>query len=224
MATQSFFSFFKPEVRKQGEDIFRKGAVFLQSSADTQVHAFVKSSSSIKVRLMSESIANTSFDVDCSCPSAKKGQFCKHIWATLLAVEQKNPDFLDSKTEIEKADLLTAVTRATTPANAAQAERKEMFKEKFKIQQADYRKAQYQKQKEKKHSEPELPEAIQSAFQFFAENGFSLSYPIQAEEVANARKTLARVFHPDKGGTHAEALELNRNYEILIEYSIAPRR
>jgi uncharacterized Zn finger protein len=206
MATQSFFSFFKPEVRKQGEDIFRKGAVFLQSSADTQVHAFVKSSSSITVRLMSESIANTSFDVDCSCPSAKKGQFCKHIWATLLAVEQKNPDFLDSKTEIEKADLLTAVTRATTPANA------------------DYRKAQYQKQKEKKHSEPELPEAIQSAFQFFAENGFSLSYPIQAEEVANARKTLARVFHPDKGGTHAEALELNRNYEILIEYSIAPRR
>lgn len=211
MSVQKWSHFFKPEVCKQGKAYFEDGDVFLKVAGDTHIQSYVKN---LKVFFTADSIASPSFNVDCSCSAAEKGQLCKHIWATLLAVEKQHPDFLDSKSEVNKV------------RRESEASQK---KEQMKAKQSDYRKVQYQKQKLKaqklklarkdmESSGPNYPEYIQNALTYFSENGFTLSTPIDPEELANARKTLARVFHPDKGGSHDEALQLNENYEILLEW------
>lgn len=228
MSIQQWSHFFKPEVRKQGQKHFDDGDVFLKIKADTRIHAYVKSSSPIRIHFSATSIDSSAFNVDCTCPPSAKGQFCKHIWATLLAVEQQHPDFLDSKKEINKIHLEPEAKKAPTPDDE-RAQRQADQKEKIKAKQSEYRKEQYQKQKqrlkEKKYGklaeseESNFPPKIQGAVDFFAENGFTFIDPIDPNEVANARKILSRVFHPDKGGTHEEVLILNSNYEILMKWS-----
>jgi hypothetical protein len=94
-------------------------------------------------------------------------------------------------------------------------------KEKYKAQQKIFRQQQYQKLKKKvkeqktKATKENFPENVEAAIQFFFVNGFSFSSPIDQAEVSYAWKSLAQVFHPDKGGTHTEALLLNKHYEIL---------
>ncbi len=202
--------FFKPEVRKQGLLCHQKGAVFLQIKADTQIQAFIKGSSRIKVHFVAKSISSPSFDADCTCSASAKERLCQHIWATLLTVQKEFPDFLDSKNEVNKITQMKAANPAQVSAKA---------------KQADYRKQQYQKQKQKLKelkrgdvAKPELPEDVKNAVQFFSENGFTFATPVDHSEITNARKILARVFHPDKGGTHAEALTLNKNYETLMAW------
>ncbi len=36
--------------------------------------------------------------------------------------------------------------------------------------------------------------------------------------VAEAKKKLSRIFHPDKGGTHEEMAELNHQCELVLQY------
>jgi hypothetical protein len=36
--------------------------------------------------------------------------------------------------------------------------------------------------------------------------------------LAEAKRKLSRIFHPDKGGTHEESVELNQNCEILLRF------
>lgn len=213
MSVDQWSHFFKPEVLKQGARYVESGEVFLKIAGDTQIQAYVKGSSPIKVFFNASSIASPSFEVDCTCSLSTKGQLCKHIWATLLTVEKQHPDFLDSKKEINKV-------------HKGSEERSK--KEQLKAKQSDYRKVQYQKQKLKlqkqklakkgvKDLDPGYPEHIQNALDYFSENGFSFTTPIDPAELANARKTLSRVFHPDKGGTHDEVLLLNKNYEVLLK-------
>lgn len=235
--------FFKPETRKSGRDYFADGAVFISSGSDTQIQAFVKASGSVRVSFTSESISAVRFSAKCSCPAAtNKDQFCKHMWAVLLQMADKFPDFLECKTAIEKASPpspaaglasgLSSSTRAVpsasrTAAAAASAARAEEMKTK----QADYRKQQYQKQKErvkamkpgKKHASaaPAFPEDVSKALQFFSDNGFDLAVDLNGEALSTARKKLSRIFHPDKGGSHDEALILNENFSIVEDYLIS---
>ena len=62
------------------------------------------------------------------------------------------------------------------------------------------------------------PEDVEAALTYFSENGFELSQPLQVEALDAVRKTLARVFHPDKGGTHAEIIMLNENHAVIANY------
>jgi uncharacterized Zn finger protein len=220
--------FFKPEVRKQGSAYFDSGAVVLQIAADTRVQAFIKGAARIKVSLVADSIASPSFDANCTCPSSQRGQLCKHIWAILLAVDSRSLDFLDSKTEIAKGTSSQVTSQPARPESASLRARKDTLKTK----QAEYRKAQYQKQKQKMKdrksgmiareptsAHPDLPDDVADALRFFLDNGFAFANPITSIEVINARKVLSRIFHPDKGGTHEEALLLNSNYEILMMWA-----
>ncbi len=222
--------FFKPEVRKQGAEYFSRGAVSLSIAADTQIQAFVRVSSGAKVSFVSESIASLAFTADCSCSASSKGQFCKHIWATLLKVEESHPDFLDSKSEIEKGSGTSKFSQSKKPV---QSEARSQAQEAMKTRQADYRKAQYQKQKQRlkdqkgaqksssKFSQPTTtyPADVEAALAYFAENGFPMENAISEESLRNAKRLLSRIFHPDKGGTHEEILTLNQNFDILLEYS-----
>ena len=242
-AEKPWTHYFKPEVRKQGTDAFESGAVYLSISGDRRIEAFVKAGAPVKVSLISESIESAVFTASCPCTSSAKGQFCKHIWATLLEVEAKFPDFLDSKTEIEKGESVARSSFKPAPrpaaapsaATAASVAKQAEYRESTKARAADYRKAQYQKQKQRakdikqaKKNEgkvsklapptPDLPEDVAEALKYFEDNGFPLEVPFEKDAVANARKILARIFHPDKGGTHEETLALNQNYDILVEF------
>lgn len=210
---QIFESFFKPETRKSGSDYFLKNSVVLSSKTDTHIQGYVKGSTSCRVSFSTDSISSESFSADCSCPTSAKGQLCKHMWSVLLSVEKNYPDFLTSKISVEKVTKLD-------PKQSA-----------FKEKQNDYRKLQYEKQKlrakkikiEKSkqkfmNDEPEFPTFVESALAFFSENGFPFERPIQEEDLNNARKKLARVFHPDIGGSHEETVVLNKNHEILMRF------
>lgn len=215
MSVEKIFEhFFKFEAKRSGDNYFKDNAVVLSNKADTQIQGYIKGVAAGRVSLSSTSIESPTFLADCNCSTSSKGQLCKHIWAVLLSTEINYPDFLSSKNNIEKV---------SKPANPKQ----DAYKEK----QADYRKLQYQKQKlnarkmkleksNKKFQEeaPRLPDNVEGALSFFKENGFTIEKPIQKEVLNNARKKLARVFHPDLGGSHEETVVLNENYDIIFNF------
>lgn len=210
---KTFEHFFKPEAKRSGADYVAKGAVVLSNKSDTSIQSYIKGAAAVRIQLTSNSIESDTILANCTCSVFVKGQLCKHIWAVLLAAEQSSLDFLSSKTNIE----------ILSKANPKQ----DAYKEK----QADYRKIQYQKQKlrakniklqknnqKQKANAPKLPDHIESAFTFFAENGFSFDQTLNEETLNTARKKLARIFHPDSGGSHEETVILNQNYEILMDF------
>ena len=202
--------FFKPEARSSGSELFRKGAVILSRMSDTEVQFFIKGSSPLKILFTSETIASPIFFASCTCPIFNKGQLCKHIWASLSLLDEKQADFLSEKTEIEKKEV---------------AKKKSDLKEK----QNEYRQQQYQKQKERLKAqklekqgrtpvEISVPRPIAEAMKYFLQNGFPMENPPDEDQLKTAKKKLARIFHPDLGGSHNEIVELNENFEILQRF------
>ncbi len=205
---------FKSEVKNDGSKEFKKGTVFISNYSDTQIQASMKSMIPIRVSLRAESISNPEFSVSCTCNVFTKGHLCKHIWAVLLTVEQKYPDFLDSKTDIQSAPV------AIDPKKAE-----------MKAKHKEFQKAQYEKQKQKIKdikkeqkridSEPvqeKHPAKIEKAIEFFLENGFKIEASTDPEVLNKIKKTLHRVFHPDKGGRHDEAVALNKHFDVLHDF------
>jgi len=240
MSIENWEHFFKPEARSSGRRFFAEGNVSVSQPSDTEIQAYIKGSSPIKVNLKSPSMESALITADCTCPASKKGQLCKHIWATLLTVEDKRPDFFDGKQEIEKKSVAQDEEAPSNqkfskpfakpppkPLTEAQIESKEAYKAK----QNDYRKQQYQKQKQrlkdmkqdKKKSKnttpaPALPEDVEIAMAYFSENGFPLENPPRVETIQLAKKKLSRIFHPDIGGSHDEILELNKHCEAIFDF------
>lgn len=238
MSVQNWEHFFKPEVRSSGRTLFSQGKVSINQPSDTEIVAFIRISSPFKVSLKTKSIDSSIVYADCNCPAGKKDLFCKHIWAALLATEEKNPDFFEDKTEIEKMESTlktttfkpkpSAQTQAYEEKQAAFKEKQAAYKEQQKEKQSLYRKIQYQKQKLRMNSlknnkkdlpeEPQFPSDVEEALNFFSQNGFELRESMNKDIIGAAKKKLARIFHPDLGGSHDEILELNRCSDILITF------
>lgn len=239
MNLENWEHFFKPEVRSSGRKYYTAGNVSISQPSDTEIQAFIRGSSPIKVNLKSASVSSPLVSADCTCPLSKKGQLCKHIWATLLTVADKRPDFLDGKEDIEKRTQHETASKQSDqkfskPSFKLQpkplTEAQQASQAAYKAKQDDYRKQRYQQQKQwlkekklaskmKETSTPNLPEDVESALHFFEQNGFPIETPIKPEEVQLAKKKLARIFHPDIGGQHDEILELNKHSEALLQYA-----
>ena len=225
MSVQNWEHFFKPEVRSSGRSLFVQGKVSVNQPSDTEIVAYVRVSPPLKVILKSNSVSSDKVIADCNCPAGKKGLFCKHIWATLLATAEKNSDFFDSKTEIERNEARSQTPLAIKPTEATQA--RDSAQAAFKEKQDLYRKIQYQKQKlrqkefknkKNQFQEIEYPREVDRALTFFTQNGIELRTMLTKESVSTAKKSLARVFHPDFGGSNDEIQELNKHAEILENY------
>lgn len=223
MSLDAFNSSFKPETRSSGQAYIRKGVVTSSMPSDTEIQAYIRGATTYRIHLKSDYVSSDTIRASCTC---QKG-LCKHIWAALLQCQEKHPDFLDGKTEIEFADEAATAKASARPKTQAQIDSQAAYKTK----QADFRKAQYQKQKQllkekklatkkKKSAEvgPQFPSDVQQAIDFFCSNGFILENPLNAIVIGMAKKRLSRVFHPDIGGSHTEILELNKNYDILIQF------
>lgn len=223
MAAKAWEHFFKPEVRSSGRAFLIKGKVSQSRPSDTEIQTYVRASTSFKVTFRSLMGSDT-VTVDCTCPLSKKGQFCKHIWAALLMSEEKHADFFDSKTELQKGSPPIFEPTKNPKQSQAQIDSQAAYK----LKQADYRKQQYQKQKqfakERKQAKknisesPEFPPAVEQALQFFLDNGFPLRESLSKEAISLANKKLARIFHPDLGGSHDEILELNKFADVLTKF------
>lgn len=215
---ERFGHFFKAETRSSGRKLFAAEKISIASHSDTGVHAYVRIAPPTKVTFASAGVASESFTVACACPAAKRGQFCKHVWATLLAVEVDCPDFLSRKRSIEKGGAKDEADES--PQNPAKVSANERASE--------YRKEQYQRQKlrakelKRGHQKAEsfsrkaISTELSDALSYFSINGFPMPEGPSEDIVLEAKKRLSRVFHPDKGGSHEEMVELNRNCEIVL--------
>jgi len=206
-------TFFGPQERSKGAELLRKDLVFISSASDTDVRALVKSSVPCRVKLTADQVAAPSFASTCTCPASRKGDLCKHTWAVLLKLEEMAADFLEGKVEV-----LNVKSQTVSAADQARQAKRESFK----IQQRQRQKERtkdIRKEKKRHQRGPRFtyPPAVQEAIDFFRANGFPLE-EINMPQILNARKILARVFHPDKGGAHEEVLALNANFEILEDY------
>lgn len=229
MAVQIWEHFFKPEVRSSGRTLFSQGKTSVAQPSDTEVIVFIRVSSPLKVVLKTKSVSSNTLAVNCNCPAGKKGLYCKHIWAALLATEQKNPDFFELKTEIQKTEAAAKISTAEKPKPTAQSQAREAAQEAYKEKQTLYRKIQYQKQKlrlnqykklkSERTEEVVFPREVEKALQYFSQNGFELRDSLSSEVVGTAKKKLARIFHPDLGGSHDEILELNKYSDILTNFA-----
>jgi hypothetical protein len=213
--------FFKGETRSSGAKLFKQEKVALGSSSDTAIEAFVRVSPPAKVVLTTPDMGSESLGVRCSCPSGMKGQYCKHLWAALLAAEERYPDFLSAKRTLEKSE----------PPQESRAKPESEYQASAKLRAKEYRKEQAERQKarakefkrEKKGREATaerraFPEEVEAALAYFDQNGFSMPEGPSDEVIAEAKKKLSRVFHPDRGGSHAEIVELNQNCEVLLRF------
>jgi uncharacterized Zn finger protein len=228
---------FKSEVKTSGRKLIVQEKIFVSSASDTDIHAYVRGTSSFHVRLSSKDIGSESFSAECNCPVAKRGQFCKHIWATLLCVGEKYPDFLNAKQEIHRANIEHAPTERLFANRVSQPSRSET-----KLRAAEYRKLAYQINKERlkgfkqKRAQLEkearaqssrsgvasltakLPAKVEEALAYFSKNGFPMPEGPDKMIVSEAKRKLSRVFHPDKGGSTDEIIELNHYCELLLRF------
>ena len=224
---ESIAQSFKPETRTGGAKLFHQEKLWLANASDTAIEASVKAAPPCKVRLATEDIGSETFTAQCNCAAAKKGQLCKHIWATLLGVAEKYPDFLSSKHNIATPTAHSEPRSATKKSTIAN----ETYQSAAKARAADYRKDQYQKhkdrakaQKRERQSRPALvssasfPEEVETALAYFSLNGFPMPAGPDEAIINEAKKKLSRVFHPDKGGSNAEVIELNNYCQLLLQF------
>ena len=78
---------FDDTVRSRGISYFRSGAVRIRSGSDSQVEARVRGSRVYDVEINWDGRLLSLF---CDCPHFEKGEPCKHLWATILASDDKN--------------------------------------------------------------------------------------------------------------------------------------
>jgi superfamily II DNA or RNA helicase len=76
---------FSKAVRSRGADYFQEGRVKITNGSDWRVYARVRGSRTYRVDL---EIDGNELTVHCDCPAFER-EPCKHLWATILAVEGK---------------------------------------------------------------------------------------------------------------------------------------
>lgn len=219
---QSIIQAFNAEVQNAGAKLLGEDAVTLTVTSDTAINALVRAGTPARVSLTSTAISSPMILASCSCPRAKKNIFCKHIWAVLQKTDLKHPDFLDAKTDISMKEMAPA---KESPQKVIQDEFKKLQAERLKARNKEKRlelKAQKKglppKSKNTRLSVSYPPE-VQVALDYFKKNGFEIETPLISAQIQEARRQLSRIFHPDKGGSHEEVLELNRHYDLLVSYS-----
>ncbi len=205
--------YFRPSVVRAGESLFLGHGVTISHVSHVKAQIYVKSTMSYHV-LMTKTEFH-SIEAQCTCSVSARGQLCKHIWASLLALEKKHRDFVEGVTRFEKP-----VGVDNTASSV------------LKARQAHFRKLRYQQQKQKiqkiksrKRSRhlPDVSEDVANALSYFAENGFPLEDLKDENTLSTAKKNLARVFHPDVGGSHEETVRLNMHFQTLARHMKASR-
>ena len=214
MNAQQLALSFAPQDLHQGEEIFQKDLVSSPGTSDTQAQAYVKHKGNHRVIHTSDDITSAEINASSNCTKGKKGRLCQHVWSVILMLESMEADFLAHKT-----DVLTAGPEPESAASREAKMRQEAYKQKVKEQNRARRQKLKQEKKQSKFAAvTSYPVEVEEALQYFSDNGFELAQMATIEALESARKSLAKVFHPDLGGTHEESLALNHNFEVLAQF------
>jgi superfamily II DNA or RNA helicase len=81
---------FKSQIRFRGSQYFRDGLCELYYSNPQTVESLVEGSDDYEVKI---TINKSKLKIHCDCPAFQKFGPCKHIWATLLAIDDKKMFF-----------------------------------------------------------------------------------------------------------------------------------
>jgi superfamily II DNA or RNA helicase len=84
---QELSSDFPNAIRSRGADYFQRRLVKIMQGNDWEVDATVRGSTIYKVNLLRD---DDEIIVSCSCPYYETDGACKHIWATMLAADEKD--------------------------------------------------------------------------------------------------------------------------------------
>jgi len=228
LSLHSLENFFKPEVRSSGAAFVAKGKVSITRPSDLQIECYIRASTAFKVTLQANSMESDEIYTHCSCNHFQKGKLCKHIWSSILAAESQYPDFFETRTDLIQKSSTFPKAQPGDKTKPLASQKFLDFQVQMKEKQKTYRKAQYEKQKERvkakrgfKESVPvaeTFPPEIEAALNYLEQNGFSLRASLTKEAVTLATRKLSRIFHPDVGGSHAEITELNHHSRILNRF------
>jgi superfamily II DNA or RNA helicase/uncharacterized Zn finger protein len=129
---------FSADEINRGQNYFSSGRVEIDSIYPNMVVAFSEGSSYEPYRVVIDwsDIVNNSIDADCECPRRHDGVHCKHIWGTLLAIDdsiiidriprnhirhiygiEDVDELLDSKSEIDLPTTKSTIATQTQKSN-----------------------------------------------------------------------------------------------------------
>lgn len=218
--------YFKQAVVIRGEELFLRAAPRVSLAGNANIEAQVQDKGRKMVRFAIDSQAPSTVNASCSCWKPGRAQFCLHLWSSLRALETHYPEASASWKELN-------LKPEEDAGQAARLEKAQLLRSR----QADYRKAAYEKSKERNRafsqkikpaaanssahsansSREKLAEPTQNALKYFSLNGFEFAYPLDLAALNAAKKLLSRVFHPDRGGTHEEMLTLHHHFDVLSQ-------
>ena len=87
LLTRELASEFESRIRARGETYARNGKVSIHTVRDRDVSAVVAGTRPYEVRIWSED-GESDLNMACECPHFQRGFLCKHLWATLVEMEQ----------------------------------------------------------------------------------------------------------------------------------------
>src|SRR6266481_1913073 len=116
---------FTKNVRKRGDDYYRKGRVMIHEGSESELTACVRGSGFYEVQF---AWRNNKLAVWCDCPHfVEQGVPCKHVWATTLAADQHQ--YLTAAASADKLilDLMAVTTTMAMKNSMRKTERRRSF-------------------------------------------------------------------------------------------------
>ena len=117
---------FTPLLRSKGDDAYRNGRVYIDSTTASLVIARVHGSDWYQVQI--RVVKGGALDMQCTCPYARDHGNCKHIWGVLVACDQAGtlptePDvaYLEEGRSMREAEEAAELERRTREASAREA-------------------------------------------------------------------------------------------------------
>lgn len=119
---------FKPHILERGLDYYESELVKIERVNETGIEAFVEGTDQYSVRIVLQKGHVT--DMDCDCPYAADGKYCKHMAAVLFAaddVETSEADLIVHRAEEEHAAALSAEEELSRAVSALSEEQLRNF-------------------------------------------------------------------------------------------------
>jgi hypothetical protein len=209
---------FKSSHRSHGQRLFDQEKVYISSHSDQSIQASVRSTPPARMTIESD-LQESMLHLKCSCSSSMG---CKHLWAVMLAIQEKHPDFFEGKTGIDfmsesDSDSTVQDTRIQDSKKRASDYRKDQY-QKFKQKMKEKKSAGSKKNSSSPSRLPLFSEELKNSLDYFLQNGFPMQEGPSAEVLTEAKRKLSRIFHPDKGGSHQETVELNHHCQVIQDF------
>jgi len=85
--SEAFKPFFRPVIRRRGEQYFRNDNVYIEYIDEVEALATVEGTSLYDVEIRIDQVTGVP-EMNCTCPYFETGEPCKHLWAMILELDK----------------------------------------------------------------------------------------------------------------------------------------